>query len=117
MNRFSTRSGANRMIPPRIAVALTATSRQRLELFELTGLEDADVAVFPQSWELAIREPEVMCKARVLAKAAARQNKPMLVFFCSDLVRSCRYRQCYSVSYILLCIIPPGKRVCYACLE
>ena len=54
------------------------------ELFELTGLAEADIALFPGKWEQAIRDPKAIERAAELAAAAERHGKRVLVFFWSD---------------------------------
>jgi hypothetical protein len=54
------------------------------ELFELTGLAEADLALFPGKWEQAAGESRAIELATELASAGERYGKRVLVFFWSD---------------------------------
>jgi hypothetical protein len=53
-------------------------------IFEMASLDEADIAVLPMPWELAIENEKVMEQAILFADHARRAGKLVVIFFCSD---------------------------------
>lgn len=52
--------------------------------FQMTTLEDADIAVFPGAWEHVIGNTSALKKAEQFIKSASQAGKPTVIFFWSD---------------------------------
>ena len=54
--------------------------------FQMASLAEADVAVLPNDWELAVKNSEVMDLSLQFATKVEKAGKTIVVFFCSDSV-------------------------------
>lgn len=52
--------------------------------FEMTTLEEADVAIFPGAWEHVIGDAEALDRAERFVEKAHQAGKPTVIFFWSD---------------------------------
>jgi Exostosin family len=53
-------------------------------LFEMTSLDEADIAVLPMPWEFAAENEEVMEQAILFVDHVRQAGKLVVIFFCSD---------------------------------
>jgi hypothetical protein len=53
-------------------------------LFEMTSLEEADIAVLPMAWELAIEDEAAKEQAILFMDHVRQAGKLVVIFFCSD---------------------------------
>lgn len=59
--------------------------------FEMTTLENADVAVFPGAWEQVLGDAAAVARAEQFLDLARRARKPTAIFFWSDSVEDVPY--------------------------